>query len=53
VLDLIDRGLTAPPGAAVAQRKPPRPLPSIRLGAPMPLSASELSAAALDDLEDD
>lgn len=53
VLDLIDRGLAAPPIAAAARPKPPPALPSIRLGAPMALSASELSNAALDDFDDD
>ena len=52
VLSLIERGLAAPAGAATATASPP-PLPSVRLGAPMALPASELSNATLSGLLDD
>jgi hypothetical protein len=45
VLTLIERGLAQPESAMVANA--PAPLPSVRLGAPMKLKASELSNAKL------
>lgn len=51
VLTLIERGLASP--AASTDAAVPPELPSIRLGAPMALPASELSNAALSALLDD
>ena len=45
VLSLIEKGLAQPDGPATAS--PPARLPSVRLGAPMKLKASELSNAKL------
>ncbi len=51
VVGLIERGLSAPPAAQAPA--PSTELPSLSLGAPMPLAASELSNARLSALLDD
>ena len=52
VLSLIERGLAAPPAHPGGAPLPSVP-PSIRLGAPMALPASELSNATLSGFLDD
>lgn len=52
VLSLIERGLAAPPVLPGAAALPSMP-PSVRLGAPMALPASELSNATLTAFLDD
>ena len=51
VLSLIERGLALPEPVAAAQPKPR--LPSVRLGSPMAIQASELSNARLSELADE
>ena len=52
VVSLLERGLVAPAASGPAEAASPVAPPSVRLGAPMALSADQLSNAALSELLD-